>query len=137
MYDGVVAVLGIEPAPGALCRGAVFAVVDGDLPRLDRRERNYDRRDVTDLVGWPGKPDGCRVFTYVPRPDALRRLAGAGRAGREVVVRTGYLGLARAASGEIPAPPFPLRDLSQHVRLTRVPGGGAAAHRPPCRHPRV
>jgi cation transport regulator ChaC len=109
VYDGVVAVLGIEP--GASCPGAVFAVGAHVLPALDRRERNYERRDVTGRVDWPGKPDSCRVFTYVPRTDALRRLLDA----EEVVVRRSYLALLRA----VPAPPFPLRELSQHVRLTR------------------
>ncbi|WP_203996756.1 gamma-glutamylcyclotransferase family protein [Virgisporangium aurantiacum] len=113
-YDGVVAVLGIEPSPGGVCPGAVFAVDADALPALDRRERNYERRDVTDLVDWPGKPRGCLVFTYVPRPEALRRLVDAGETGREVVVRSRYLALCRS----VPVPPFPLRDLTQHVRLS-------------------
>ena len=112
-YDGVVAVLGIEPVPGAACPGAVFAVDADALPALDRRERNYERRDVTDLVDWPGKPRRCLVFTYVPRPEALRRLVDAGATGREIVVRSRYLAQCRS----VPVPPFPLRDLTQHVRL--------------------
>lgn len=119
VYDGVVAVLGIEPRPGATCRGAVFAVGADALPRLDRRERNYERRDVTGRVRWPGRPARCRVVTYVPRPGALRRLVDARAAGREVVVRRSYLALVRAAFGAdpVPDPPFRLRDLTQHVRL--------------------
>lgn len=139
VFDGVVAVLGVAPEPGARCPGAVFAVDPAALPRLDRRERNYVRQDITDLVRWSQKPHGCVVFTYVPRPEALRRLVEASEAGRQVVVRSSYLGLVRAACGQLsnrwgpyaepgvsPAglgsiltPPFPTLHLTQHVRLTR------------------
>jgi cation transport regulator ChaC len=120
-FAGVTAVLGLVPADDSGCDGAVFAVTPDDLALLDVRERNYDRVDVTAAVGWPGKPAGCVVFTYVPRESAIERLRAAQSRGRPVRVRAGYLQLVETAftaigrlevyRGSTSAPPFPVEEL--------------------------
>ena len=47
--DTVVA-LGIVPAPSAVMNGVIASVSGTELARLDRRERRYERVDVTDAV---------------------------------------------------------------------------------------
>jgi len=91
VFTGVVAVLGIVEEPGVSCSGAVFPVTAGDLAKLDLRERNYRRVDVTDAVTFTGKTAGCVVYTYVPRVEAVDRLENARAEGTEVIVRTAYL----------------------------------------------
>jgi cation transport regulator ChaC len=82
-----VAYLSIVPAAGECVDGVAFRVTDDELAALDRRERNYDRRDVTHLIdaGLAG-----RVWAYVGSADGRRRLADARRRGTAVVAR-GYL----------------------------------------------
>jgi hypothetical protein len=120
-FTGVTAVLGVVPTDGAGCDGAVFPVTPADLARLDLRERNYDRVDVTGSVSWPGRPAGGVVFTYLPRAAAIQRLRAARTDGRPVRVRAGYLRLVEAAFTAIgrldgyrrgtPTPPFPVEEL--------------------------
>src|SRR4051794_12091362 len=62
--DVCVAFLDVDPAAGGRVDGVLRAVRPGDLEALDRRERQYDRVDVTDAVEDP--PPG-RVFAYVGR----------------------------------------------------------------------
>lgn len=88
-FDGVSVALGVEPADGAV-NGAVFPVEDADLERLDLRERNYHRVEVTGAVHCPGATPG-RVLTYVPRQEALDRLTAAEASARPIVVRHGYV----------------------------------------------
>jgi cation transport regulator ChaC len=79
-----VAYLSISPAPGGTVSGFAFAVSDEDLALLDRRERNYDRQDVTDLV----ETDlGGRVWAYVGTAAARRRLELGRERGTAVVSR--------------------------------------------------
>jgi cation transport regulator ChaC len=82
-----VAYLSIAPAAGECVEGVAFPVTDEQLAALDRRERNYDRRDVTELVD---ADLGGRVWAYVGSADGRRRFADARRRGTAVVVR-GYL----------------------------------------------
>jgi dephospho-CoA kinase len=83
-----------EPADGA--RAAVNGVclpVDGAmLEVLDRRERNYERVDVTErLAGCDAaKTAGARVWAYVGSPDARERFA-AGREAGTAVIDAGYV----------------------------------------------
>jgi hypothetical protein len=73
--------------------GLCLPVDEPTLAVLDRRERNYARRDVSDLAGTPG---GVRVWIYVGTADARARL-GDGRAAGTAVIDAGYLRSVRAA----------------------------------------
>jgi cation transport regulator ChaC len=81
-----VAYLCITPKPGASVEGVAFEVTDEELAALDRRERNYEREDVTDLV------DGVdgQVWAYVGSAAGRRRLEHGRRRGTAVISR-GYL----------------------------------------------
>lgn len=81
-----VAFLDLVEDPSSAVNG-VLAPVDADaLARLDRRERNYDRVDVTAAIDNP--PDG-RVWTYVGSPEGRARLE-AGRREERVVIARAY-----------------------------------------------
>src|SRR5436853_2805960 len=62
-------------------RGVVFAVDERTLVALDRRERNYERIDVTGRI--EPAPDG-RVWTYRGTADARERFARGVAAGTAV-----------------------------------------------------
>lgn len=93
-----------------------------DRASLDARERNYERRDVTDLLS-ERPPDG-RVWAYFGTPEAHERHAAGIAAGRAVVQRA-YLdgvraGFARLGAGELDRfdgstepPGIPIRDLER------------------------
>jgi dephospho-CoA kinase len=82
-----VAYLGIRPDPHAHVSGVALRVTAGELAALDRRERNYDRRDVSHLVD--ADIEGP-VWAYVGSEAGRRRLA-VGRASGTAVVSQGYL----------------------------------------------
>lgn len=137
-YSGLLVSLGIQRAKGGTCDGAVFPVSRHDLSALDVRERNYQRVDVTDFVDWQGKPESCRVVTYVPSDHAAERLDQAAATERPIRVRQGYLDLVKRAFAEIghadsferiPSPPFPVAKLSVHIDPT-VPAPRAAIANP-------
>lgn len=109
--------LDVRPAPGAMVAGAVRAVDAPALARLDARERNYVRVEVTGALD--RDPDG-RVWVYVGRAVARRRAAAGRRAGTAVVagsylalVRAGFeaLGLAEAFDAGTDPPGVPVLDL--------------------------
>ena len=79
--------LGIRSDPHAHVSGVALEVTPGELARLDRRERNYDRRDIGDLVD--ADVDGP-VWAYVGSSAGRQRLA-TGRATGTAVVSAGYL----------------------------------------------
>ena len=79
--------LNVEPAAGSVVDGVAFWVSDATLTQLDDRERNYLRRDVTDLVR---EDFGDRVDAYVARPEARERFESAHRDGRAVISRDYY-----------------------------------------------
>ena len=88
--------LDIRPAPeaGAAVTGLCVPADDAGLAALDRRERNYDRIDVSDRIRVDGT-DGVRVWTYVGSAagrERLRRGMAAGRA----VIDANYLDTVRA-----------------------------------------
>jgi hypothetical protein len=102
----------------------VFRVSGEDLAKLDVRERNYHRVDVSRAVSFEGKSDDCVVFVYVPRAEAIERLERARRGPRrrQVAIRKGYLeqtraGFALMGHGELrefdadPMPDIAIRDL--------------------------
>ena len=68
----------IEPDPASSVRGLVRAVSEQELEQLDRRERNYDRVDVTDLIDGDF---GGRVWTYRGSPEGRERLRAGARGG--------------------------------------------------------
>jgi cation transport regulator ChaC len=99
-----VAYLSIDPAPGEHVDGVAFAVTEQELAALDARERNYVRRDVTDLVD---AELGGRIWAYVGSAAGRLRLARGRRRGTAVVAR-GYL----EKVGAIAVPPdLPVRKL--------------------------
>jgi cation transport regulator ChaC len=99
--------LNLVPAAGRHVSGVLFAVGAEELEALDRRERNYDRRDVTALVE---EPVAGRVWTYIGKPEAEQRFALAEREGRAVIdkaylanVRSGFELIAADALAEFDA----------------------------------
>jgi hypothetical protein len=112
-----VAFLDVVPDPSGSVDG-LCVPVDGDgLARLDDRERNYERIDVTGHVGVDAP---ARVWTYVGRAESRARFAAARREGRCAIARD-YLAAVesgvRAALGDAaweafaPADGLPVRDL--------------------------
>lgn len=87
--------LDIEPDPSAQARvnGVCTPVDAADLAALDRRERNYERLDVSDRLA---DADGVRVWAYRGSADGRARFAAAVRAGT-AVIHAGYLEAVRAA----------------------------------------
>lgn len=83
-----VAFLDIAPTDvyGDRVNGLCLPVDDVLLRRLDARERNYIRVDVSERVA----AGGARVWAYVGREDSRRRLRTA-RAERTAVIDGGYL----------------------------------------------
>lgn len=82
-----VAYLDIVEQPEMVVNGVLAPAEAAALADLDRRERNYDRIDVTAAIDSP--PPG-RVWAYVGSPGGRARLA-AGRATGTAVVQRGYL----------------------------------------------
>jgi dephospho-CoA kinase len=117
---GIVVALGLVDAPES-CNGVIARVDRHDVARLDQRERDYDRVDVTDRIDAAIEIDG-RVVTYVPRPGAVLRYEQYRDQGRAAVslrylrlVETAFEALApgqRARFDETtPAPDVPVIDL--------------------------
>jgi cation transport regulator ChaC len=102
--QGVVISLGLVSAADESCNGVAVRVTDDELARLDWRERDYERTDVTDLVVADPRSAstststiaGGRVVTYVPRPSAVERYESA-RDGRRAAIRASYWELVTTA----------------------------------------
>jgi hypothetical protein len=78
-----VAFLDLLPAPGSSVNGVVRPVSAAALDLLDRRERNYDRVDVTaSIESAPG-----RVWAYLGSAEGRERLRRARQEGNAVVSR--------------------------------------------------
>ena len=113
-----------EPgSDGAAARvnGVCLPVDDATLEQLDRRERNYERTDVSDRVA----AGGARVWAYVGMAAARERLAEGRQAGTAVIdagyVRTVEAGFAVLGDEELAtvraslAPgDLPVVDLTRH-----------------------
>jgi hypothetical protein len=82
-----VAFLDIVEDPVTDVNGVLAPVAVSTLADLDRRERNYDRVDVTAAIDSP--PPG-RVWAYAGSPDGRARLR-AGAASGAAVVQRAYL----------------------------------------------
>ncbi len=98
-----VAYLDLVAAPDdstAAVNGLCLPVDDRLLSELDRRERNYERIDVSDRV----EAGGARVWAYVGSAPARERLAAGRRDGTAVIdggyVRTVEAGFAALGASE-------------------------------------
>ena len=97
----------IWPEAGASVEGVVFVVDDAGLALLDRRERNYDRHDVSAHVDADGP-----VWAYLAS-DAGRERFAAGRAAGTAVVSEAYLdAVPDVEPPELPVLPLLRRDVS-------------------------
>jgi cation transport regulator ChaC len=85
--DLMVCYLDIDERPDALVNGVALEVGADELPALDARERNYERRDVT---GQLSVRLGGRVWAYVGRR-AGRARARRGRRERRLAIASSYL----------------------------------------------
>jgi cation transport regulator ChaC len=92
--------LNIEPAAGVSCVGALLPVDANDLSRLDRRELNYRRIDVTELVERTAADPSLPVWTYLGLDAALARHRQGLAAGTAVVQRE-YLETVERGFGEL------------------------------------
>ena len=70
---GLVISLGLIESSGESCNGVVFRVTSDELAALDWRERDYERRVVTDLVELEGDAIDGDVSVYFPRPTSIER----------------------------------------------------------------
>jgi gamma-glutamylcyclotransferase (GGCT)/AIG2-like uncharacterized protein YtfP len=82
--------------PEQQINGVCLPVEEQQLAELDRRERNYARREVSDRID----AGGARVWTYVGTPDGRERLAQGRRTGA-AVINAGYLRTVEAAFGAL------------------------------------
>lgn len=92
-----VAFLDLRPAPdgcSASVNGLCLPIDEAGLDLVDRRERNYDRIDVTDRL--TTDVGGARVWAYSGSAAGRARLAH-GRANGTAVVQRAYLDAVRAA----------------------------------------
>jgi cation transport regulator ChaC len=92
--DVSVAFLDIRPARGEAVNGLCLPVSEDQLARLDQRERNYIRRDVTAFCDLPA--GDLRVWTYLGSAAGRRRFTIARSAGRAAIDRA-YLDAAISA----------------------------------------
>ena len=84
--DYTLVALGVVSAAGETVNGVVGWVEPDELALLDRRERHYDRVDVTDrtTVGGSTELSGS-VAVSVPRPEAVEHYERARDAGRAAI----------------------------------------------------
>jgi cation transport regulator ChaC len=86
LVDYALVALGVVRAATESVNGVVGWVEPDELALLDRRERHYDRVDVTDLTTVHGAGDEARsVAVYFPRPEAVAHYERARDAGRAAI----------------------------------------------------
>ncbi len=90
--DVFVTFLNLLNASGEHVNGVLYPVSAEELAALDRRERNYSRIEISDSLE---EPLEGTAWTYVGRPEAVRRFEQAARRGLAVVDRS-YLDTVRA-----------------------------------------
>jgi hypothetical protein len=78
--------------PSAAVNGLCLPVDDDELGRLDRRERNYARVDVSDRID----AGGARVWVYTGTAAARERLRRGRDEGRAVIGKSYLAGVERA-----------------------------------------
>jgi gamma-glutamylcyclotransferase (GGCT)/AIG2-like uncharacterized protein YtfP len=103
----MVTFLNLVFAPGQRVNGMLVPVDASALAELDRRERNYERREVSTSIE---PAPGARVWSYFGRPAARERFEHGARAGRAVVdesyldgVRAGFAALGDESLAEFDA----------------------------------
>jgi hypothetical protein len=111
--DLMVCYLDIDEHADGVVNGVVVKVGADELPGLDARERNYERRDVTAAVD-PAPPG--TVWAYFGTAEARARFEqGKAVISREYLerVRAGFeaLGELRRFDASTDPPPVPVRDL--------------------------
>jgi dephospho-CoA kinase len=106
--------LGLAPSEDESANGIVVRVDEAELARLDRRERDYDRVDVTDRVASAVALPG-RVVTYVPRTSAIERYEAARDAGSAAIEQR-YWDLVAGAFADLGE-----EHLDRYERTTPVP----------------
>lgn len=100
-FDGVILSLGIAAANAQRINGVVFRVDSRLLPSLDKRERRYNRIDVTAHVVTPSSYVGeSTIYTYAPKADAVARATKA-IASRTAAVPRAYHDKVRAAFNQL------------------------------------
>lgn len=116
-----VAFLDLRPSAGAAANGLCLPVEPADLVQLDRRERNYDRVEVTDSVD----AGGARVWVYLGSAAGRARLRAGRRAGTAVIdanylrtVEAGFAALGdaehRACRPSLESAGLPVAALTRH-----------------------
>jgi hypothetical protein len=90
-----------EPAPRALVNGVCLPVAEEGLAVLDRRERNYERIEVSERIG---AGHGLRIWAYRGSAAGRARFQAAVHGGTAVIqgaylraVRAGFRALGQAA----------------------------------------
>lgn len=114
--------LNLIPAPGRRVNGMLVPVSAQGLLELDRRERNYERRELTTSIE---PAAGGRVWGYFGKPEACRRFDAGLREARAVIdesylerVRAGFEALSDDALAEFEQSTDPHG--CQTLRLLRV-----------------
>ncbi|WP_336030202.1 gamma-glutamylcyclotransferase family protein [Geodermatophilus sp. FMUSA9-8] len=100
VFTGRIVSLGLERMDGAVVRGVVVRVGPRQLADFDAREQDYDRSDVSPAVSWPQRDAARppRVFTYVPKPEALAAFRDRLGTGDLVIVRSYFESVRDAAA---------------------------------------
>jgi gamma-glutamylcyclotransferase (GGCT)/AIG2-like uncharacterized protein YtfP len=96
----------IWPERGASVDGVLLEVDDAGLAALDRRERNYDRRDVSAHVDADGP-----VWAYVASAGGRARYAAGRAAGTAVVSAEYFAGVPDGEPPDLPIVPLLRRDV--------------------------
>jgi len=95
--------LGVVASTGETVNGVIGWVEADELEALDRRERHYDRVDVTELTTVRTELDlTAPIVTYVPRPRAMDHYTAARDRG-EAAVSKRYWDLVDAAFADLGA----------------------------------
>ena len=99
VYVAYLDLVGAPDDPDAAVNGVCLPVDDWLLSQLDRRERNYERTDVSERVA----AGGARVWAYVGSAGGRERLA-AGRRDGSAVIDAGYVRTVEAGFAAMGAP---------------------------------
>jgi hypothetical protein len=80
--DGFIVSVNIVAAPGAWVNGIAFRATADEIATLDRREANYDRIEVTDLID---SAPGDRVWAFRGKAECEKRYADGIAAGTAMI----------------------------------------------------
>jgi gamma-glutamylcyclotransferase (GGCT)/AIG2-like uncharacterized protein YtfP len=86
--------LGAPDDPAQTVNGICLPADETTLEQLDRRERNYERTEVTDRLA-SAAPSGARIWAYIGSVAARERLA-EGRRTATAVIDAGYIATVEA-----------------------------------------